>query len=181
MRTGPIALAVFAALTWSAPALAQATTPVPKPSPFPGTGGTPPPAGAKPAAPRTTPVVAAQDGSALDPRLTGVPIYPGSQLLSSFDAGRGQSVFLFGTDMPYSDVVAYYKNQLRSSGSEIFRAPLLHQFDLATFRAETMSYRPSVVVKDYTGAETKGYLHVSGTTEKRFQTVIQVVPTGKIP
>ncbi len=170
----------------TAPVFAQTTTPLPKPAPFPGT--TPPPSTAKPApqsgkpaSPTTTPAAAAapQDGSAVDPHLAGVPIYPGAELLSSFDAGRGQFVFTFGTDMPYSDIVAYYKTQLRSSGTEIFRTPLMQQFDLGQFRAETMAYRPGVVVKDYSSPDSPGYLHVSGTTEKRYRTVIQIVPLGK--
>jgi hypothetical protein len=178
----------------SASAAAQSTTPppaqtpVPRPSPFPG---------AKPPAPATTPAPVAaektphsnatkpvtppqqsglpQDGSTVDPRLAGVPIYAGAELLSSFDAGRGQHIFLFGSNMPYSDIVAFYKTQLRTSGSEIWRAPATHQFDWGQYRSDAMDYRPSVVVKDHTWNNSAGYLHVSGTTEKRFRTVIQVV------
>jgi hypothetical protein len=163
---------------WIAAALllAQATTPVPKPFP---TGAPPPaPAGAKPGTPAQTPA-SPQDGGAVDPRLAGVPIYPGAQLLTSFDTERGQWVFTFGTDMPYSDIVAYYKSQMRSNGSEIFRSPLVHQFDLGPFRTDSMTYRPSVVVKDYSSADSAGYLHVTGTTEKRYRTVIQIVPATK--
>ena len=161
---------------YAAALAAQATTPVPKPSPFP--TSTPPPATstAKPQAPSaagqaTTP----QDGVSVDPRLAGIPIYPGAELLTGFDTGRTQWVFTLGTDMPYSDVVAYYKTQMRTSGTEVFRMPLMHQFDLGQFRAETMLYRPGVVVKDYS-VDSQGYLHVVGTTEKRFRTVIQIVP-----
>ena len=104
-----------------------------------------------------------------------MPIYPGAELLSSFDGGHGQWVFTFGSDMPISDIVAYYKTQLRSSGTEIFRVPLMQQFDLGPFRSETMTFRPGVVVKDYNSPDSKGYLHVAGTTEKRYRTVIQIV------
>lgn len=159
---------------------AQTTTPVPKPAPFP--TGTPAPSTAKPN-PQTqktpVPATASQDGSAVDARLAGVPIYPGAELLSSFDAGRGQWVFTFGTDMPFSDIVAYYKTQLRSSGAEVFRVPLIQQFDLGPFRSETMAYRPGVVVKDYSTPDSQGFLHVAGTTEKRFRSVIQIVPATK--
>jgi hypothetical protein len=41
-----------------------------------------------------------------------------------------------------------------------------------------MSFPPSVVVKDYTWNGSDGYLHVSGTTETRYKTVIQIVPPG---
>jgi hypothetical protein len=39
-----------------------------------------------------------------------------------------------------------------------------------------MAYPPSVVVKDYTWNGGTGYLAVSGTTEKRYRTIIQIVP-----
>ena len=163
----------FATLALDAAGLhAQATTPVPKP--FPTSSPTPAPA-AKPGTPAQAAPVSPQDGGNLDPRLAGIPIYPGAELLSSFDTGRGQWVFTLGTDMPYSDIVAYYKNQIRSSGTEIFKTPLIHQFDLGQFRSETMVYRPGVVVKDYS-TDTQGYLHVTGTVEKRYRTVIQIVP-----
>ena len=85
-------------------------------------------------------------------------------------------MFLLGLDTPYTDVVAFYKSQFRVSGSEVFRAPAMHQFDLGPFRSESMAYRPGVVVKDYAGADSTGYLHVTGVTEKRYRTVIQIVP-----
>lgn len=152
-----------------------ATAQVAPPKPFP--TGTPAPT-AKPATQAAAPA-APNDGAAVDPRLAGVPIYPGAELLSSFDTGKGQFVFTFGTDLPYSDIVAYYKSQLRSNGTEIFRTPLMHQYDLGQFRADTMSYRPSVTVKDYSTPDSQGYLHVTGTTEKRFRTVIQIVPATR--
>ena len=169
-----MALAVaFGALTLHAPAAAaQATTPVPKPWPLPTST---PPSTAKPATPAPAMPASPQDGANVDPRLAGVPIYPGAELLSSFDTGRGQWVFTLGTDMPYSDIVAYYKSQMRASGTELFKAPPMYQFDLGQFRSETMTYRPGVVVKDYS-TDSQGYLHVVGTTEKRFRTVIQIVP-----
>jgi hypothetical protein len=176
------------------PAAAQSTapppaqTPVPRPSPFPGArppapGTTPAPAPTSkdPQSNATKPITPAaqsalpQDGSTVDPRLAGVPIYAGAELLSSFEAGGGQHIFLFGSNMSYSDVVAFYKTQLRTSGSEIWRAPATHQFDWGQFRSDVMTYRPSVVVKDHTWNNSPGYLHVAGTTEKRYRTVIQVV------
>ena len=166
------ASAFVVVMTAADAAWAQTTTPVPKPAPFPGTT---PPSTAKPDPAATKSPAAAQDGASVDPRLAGIPIYPGAQLLFSFDAGRGQHVFTFGTDMPYSDIVAFYRNQLRSSGTEIFRTPNIQQFDIGQFRADTMTYRPGVVVKDYSG-DAAGYLHVSGITETRYRSVIQIVP-----
>jgi hypothetical protein len=176
------AIAIVPVLAQSAPPPTQQQPPptqTPVPKPFPGAN---PPAPNKPPAPGTPAPSAvipktstSQEGGSFDPRLTGVPIYPGSEMLSSFDSGA-QKVFLFGSSMPYSDVVAYYKTQLRSGGSEVFKTPAMQQFDLGSFRSESMDYRPSVVVKDYGATDTAGYLHVTGTAEKRYRTVIQIVP-----
>ena len=181
--------AVAVLLLLGRPALGQSTPPptqappptqTPVPKPFPGAT---PPATNKPATPATAEVIpkpgATQEGSSFDPRLAGVPIYPGAEMLESFDGGSNQRVFLFGSAMPYADVVAFYKTQLRSGGNEVFRTPAMQQFDLGQFRSETMAYRPSVVVKDYGAADSAGYLHISGTTEKRYRTVIQIVPVTK--
>lgn len=176
------ALVVVPVLAQSAPPPTQPPPPTQTPVPKPFPGANPPAPASKPPAPgtpATTAVVpktsSSQEGAAFDPRLTGVPIYPGAEMLSSFESGS-QRVFLFGSSMPYADVVAYYKTQLRSGGNELFRAPAMQQFDLGSFRSETMDYRPSVVVKDYGATDAAGYLHVTGTAEKRYRTVIQIVP-----
>jgi hypothetical protein len=114
----------------------------------------------------------------------GVPIYPAADYLDSYDAGRGQRYYLFGTNAAFADIVAYYKNILHDSGHELFKAPAMQQFDLGKFRDDAMAYPPSVVVKDYTwaldGQRSDGYLAVDGTRQKRYKTVIQIVPaTGK--
>lgn len=134
-------------------------------------GQTPPATGA--------PAQAAPAAPTLDPRLTGVPLFPGAEFLTSYDAGRDQRQFLFGTNTPYAEVVAYYKAQFKTSGRELFRTPPMQQFDLARFTEATMAYQPSVVVKDYAWMDAPGYLHVSGTTEKRYKTIIQIVPAAK--
>jgi hypothetical protein len=114
----------------------------------------------------------------------GVPIHPAADFLDSYDAGKGQRYYLFGTNALYADIVAYYKNKLKDSGREIFKAPATQEFDLGKFRDDTMAFPPSVTIKDYTwtmdGGSSAGYLFVTGTTEKRYRTIIQIVPvTGK--
>ena len=51
------------------------------------------------------------------------------------------------------------------------------QFDLGRFQ-DNMAYPPSIVVKDYFSENSPGYLFVSGTSEKRYRTIIQIVPPG---
>jgi hypothetical protein len=55
-------------------------------------------------------------------------------------------------------------------------APPMQQFDLGRFQEESMAYPPSVVVKDYTWNGSEGYLFVVGVQEKRYKTIIQIVP-----
>jgi hypothetical protein len=83
---------------------------------------------------------------------------------------------LFGSNTTYADNVAFYKKALKDGGRELFKAPAMQQFDIGRFRQETMAFPPSVVVKDYTWNNSEGYLFVDGTREKRFKTIIQIVP-----
>jgi len=180
-------MVVVAALAVSAPMLAQQTAPR-VPQPFPGAGSAP--ASPKPAdppssTPRTTPPsttptaqasASASRSAAAGPDI-GVPVYPTAEFLDSVDAGGGQRYYLYGVNASYDAIVTFYKTTLKSGGRELFnRAPPTQQFDLGRFREETMAYPPSVVVKDYTWNGSTGYLYVSGTTEKRFRTIIQIVP-----
>lgn len=166
----------------AAPALAQ-TLPVPRP--FPGAGAPPasapaaPPAQAPPsgAAQAGPPATAPKTSAGIGPEALGAtPVYPAADFLESFDAGSGQRYYLFGTNQSYADIVTYYRNALKSGGREIFKAPAIQQFDLGKYDEATMAYPPSVVVKDYTWNGSAGYLFVSGTTEKRYKTIIQIVP-----
>ena len=106
----------------------------------------------------------------------GLPVHPTAEFIDGFDAGSGQRYYLYGTDMPFEDIVAYYRGVLKNGGRELFREPPTRQFDLGRYQENTMAYPPSVVVKDYTWNGSPGYLAVSGTTEKRYRTVIQIVP-----
>jgi len=159
-----------------------AQTPRPTPTPFPRGGTDPAPAQPKPAAnpPAATAAPAgASDLGALDPRLAGIAGYPAAEFLGSYDAGTNQRLFMFGTNESYDAVLTFYKAQFKKAGEEISRQPRIQQFEFGAFNSATMSQRPSVIVKDYTVPDPAGYLHVSGTTEKRFKTLIQIIPVVK--
>ena len=148
----------------------QTQPPVPKPFPGSTTPATPP---AKPnEAPAPPPAPAAPSPQVL----AGAPLYPAADFLDTYDAGRGQKYFIYGTNAPYLDIINYYRQQLGGGGRELFRAPPMQQFDLGRFDEQTMAYPPSVVVKDYAWNGAAGYLFISGTTEKRYRTIIQIVP-----
>lgn len=109
----------------------------------------------------------------------GVAIYPGAQFLASYDAGRGQRYFLFGTTASFLDVVAFYRNTLRQKGDLIFDAPATHQFDIGRFREETMAFPPSVTVKEFQSQVSQGYPNPRPNAQPaRFPTVIQIVPAS---
>ena len=165
-----IALSTAVLSAQSAPPPTQ--TPVPKP--FPNSSQ-----GPKPTTPTTVVPGSAQDAGATDPLLAGIPLYPGAEFLESLDIGGGQRLFVFGTNDPYASIVAFYKSQFRKSGEEVSRQPAIQQFDLGSFNSSTMSQRPSVLVKDYTWPEPAGYVHVEGTTEKRFKTLVQIIPVAR--
>ncbi len=125
------------------PAAAPAVPPAPAPAPQ-----TPsqPPAGAAPPAPADVPTDAS----------LGFPIYPGAQYLASYDAGRGQRYYLFGTTSPYADIVLYYRTQLNERGDVVFREPPTTMFSIGRFREETMAFPPGVTVKDWTWGGSQG-------------------------
>ena len=112
-------------------------------------------------------------------------MYPTAEFIDGFDAGSGQRYYIYGTDMPFEDIVAYYRNVLKNGGRELFREPPTRQFDLGRYQEETMAYPETFAQrngqrimwnKDYSWNGGSGYLAVSGTTEKRYRTIIQIVP-----
>lgn len=106
-------------------------------------------------------------------------MYPGAQFLASYDAGRGQRYFLFGTSASFLDVVTFYRNLLKQKGELVFDSPATHQFDLGRFREETMAFPPSVTVKEFQSQISQGYPNPRPNGQPaRFPTVIQVVPVG---
>lgn len=149
----------------TAPAPAQPTQPAPQT----------PPTTAAPAP--TQPAAAAPAPSGPGESQLGVQLYPGAQFIASYDAGRGQRYFLFGTTGSFLDVVAFYRTALKQRGDLIFDAPATHQFDIGRFREETMAFPPSVTVKEFQSQVSPGYPNPRPNgTPARFPTVIQVVP-----
>ena len=119
------------------------------------------------------------DGAPTEAML-GAPIYPSAVFLTSYDAGRGQRFYIFGSTIPYAELVAYYKTVLKQKGDELFEAPPTHQFETARFRDESMAFAPSVTIKDYTYGGSAGYPNPKKDgTPARFPTVIQIVPAPR--
>lgn len=171
---------IVAALIIATSASAQVPKPFPKPT-------SPPPPGAPPTPIEQPPISKPATGTPAPapptdarepaPGSLGVPIYPAAQFITSYDAGRGQRYFLYGTTAPYADIVQFYKNTLKQRGEEVFAAPPVYQFDIGRFREETMAFPPSVTVKDYTWGGSAGYLNPKrGAQPQRFPTIIQIVP-----
>ena len=104
-------------------------------------------------------------------------MYPNAHFIASYDAGRGQRYFLYGTDLRFADLVKYYQTVLKTRGTLVFDAPATHIFEQGRFREETMAFPPSVTIKDYTWNGSAGYLNPKRNAQPaRFPTIIQIVP-----
>ena len=183
---------------WAAAAAGQT------PQPFPRTGESRPPAPATPAAPRqvvgtqqpqpTAPATGqgaaqvsppaappAQAGS-IDPNAPRpdevvFPVYPAAQFLASFDAGRGQRYFLYGTTAGFAEIIAYYRTQLNDKGDLVFKEPPTHVFEVGRYREESMAFPPGVTVKDWMWGGSQGYPNPKPAGQPaRYPTVIMIVP-----
>jgi hypothetical protein len=128
----------------------------------------PAPPAASPAAPETAPNEA----------LLGFPIYPNAQFIASYDAGRGQRYYLFGSEAKFPELVKYYQSVLKARGTLVFDAPATHVFEIGRFREDTMAFPPGVTIKDYTWNASAGYLNPQKNGKPaRFPSVIQIVPS----
>ena len=150
----------------------QPTKPAPppsRPSPAPS-----PPAAATPARPAPAP------GKPEDPpteEFLGVPIYPGAQFIASYDAGRGQRYYIFGSAASFVELVAWYRTVLKQKGELVYDVPATHEFDVGKFHEETMAFPPGVTIKDFQSDISQGYPNPKpGGQPARFPTLIQVVP-----
>jgi hypothetical protein len=127
----------------------------------------PPPSAVAPASPETAPTEV----------LLGVPIYPGAQFIRSYDAGRGQRYYIFGSAASFVDLVAYYRTVLKDKGELVYDVPATHEFDVGRYNENTMAFPPGVTIKDYQSDVSQGYPNPKpGGQPARFPTLIQIVP-----
>ena len=163
------------ALLVASSALGQTPRPFPQPrvkavSPPP--AAPTPAAGTMPAPPPALAVPGEPTAAAL-----GLPMYPTAQFVTSYDAGRGQRYYLFGTTASFADVVAYYRLQIKEKGTLVFEEPPTHMFEVGRFREESMAFPPGVTVKDWTFGGSQGYPNPKrGAQPTRFPTIVMVVP-----
>jgi hypothetical protein len=151
-----------------------------KPQPFPKPGQAPP-QNPPPASPVSPVPGQPQDAGAPPEAVLGVTVYPTAQFIASYDAGRGQRYYLYGTTASFGEIVQYYRTLLRQRGDLVIEDPPVHQFDLGRFREDTMAFPPSVTVKDYTRGRAGGYLVARpGGQSLRYPTIIQVVPNPPV-
>jgi hypothetical protein len=104
-------------------------------------------------------------------------VYPSAQFIASYDAGRSQRYYLYGSTAPFADIVTYYRTQLDEKGNLVFREPPTHMFEVGRFREETMAFPPGVTVKDWSWGGSQGYPNPRpGVQPARFPTIIMIVP-----
>jgi len=139
--------------------------------------GSSPQSTARPAAPQGAALPAAAREAPPTEQQLGLPVIPGAQFLRSYDAGRGQRYYLFGTEALLEEVVAYYRTALKQRGDVVFERPATYMFEVGRFRPETMAFPPGVTVKDFTWAGSAGFPNPAPNAQPaRFATVIQIVP-----
>ena len=156
------------------------------PQPFPSPGGTRPaapgqqPRGtpAAPASPAPAPSAPASPSEAAPTEaMLGVPVYPAAQFITSYNAGRGQRYYIFGSTAPFVDLVTYYRNALKQKGELVYEVPATHEFDVGKFDEDRMAFPPGVTIKDYQSDVSQGYPNPKpGGQPARFPSVIQIVP-----
>jgi hypothetical protein len=152
----------------------------PQPFPRPGQAPQPPP---RPAPTAPAPPGPAAPGTAAAPQVApteanlGVPIFPGAQFIASYDAGRGQRYYIFGSAASFVELVAWYRTVLKQKGELVYDVPATHEFDVGKFHEETMAFPPGVTIKDFQSDISQGYPNPKpGGQPARFPTIIQIVP-----
>jgi len=168
-----------------AAALLTAPQQTPVPRPFPGARAPQPPP-TQPAQPPASPTQAPPQPAARTPAAAeaapteaqlGVPIYPGAQFIASYDAGRGQRYYIFGSTASFVDLVAYYRTALKQKGELVYDVPATHEFDVGKYNEDTMAFPPGVTIKDFQSDVSQGIPNPkAGAQPARFPTVIQIVP-----
>jgi hypothetical protein len=148
------------------------------PQPFPRPGVVAPTVPAAPQAPSSaTASRPPTDPDSPTEATLGFPIYPAAQFIVSYDAGRSQRYYIFGSTATYADLVSYYKTALKERGDEVFKEPPTYMFEIGRFREETMAFPPGVTIKDWTWGGTAGYPNPKlGGQPARFPTIIMIVP-----
>ena len=107
----------------------------------------------------------------------GFALYPNSQFIASYDAGKGQRYYLFGSGASFPELVKYYQSVLKTKGTLVFEAPATQIFEMGKFREEAMAYPTGVTIKDYTWGGSAGYLNPKRDGKpERFPSIIQIVP-----
>jgi len=182
MRAATIVVIVVSSVV-SLRAAAPQAQPVPQPFPRPGAPAVPPPPTAaqparppQPSQPAASPAARTADGAPTEVTL-GVPIYPGAQFITSYDAGRGQRYYLFGTAASFVELVSYYRTILKQRGDLVYEVPATHQFDVGRFDNDTMAFPPGVTIKDFQSDLSQGFPNPKpGGQPARFPTILQIVP-----
>jgi hypothetical protein len=151
----------------------QATAPAPEAPP----SQAPPAQAPPPEGPPTAQSALAPTDTGIPTEATlGFPIYPTAKFITSYDAGRAQRYYVFGTTAPYTNLISYYQTLLDERGDQIFDEPPTYMFEVGRFRNETMAFPPGVTIKDWTW-NSQGYPNPTpGAEPARFPSIIMIVP-----
>jgi hypothetical protein len=167
---------LIAAALIAAAANAQTPQPFPRPETRPAQPAPPAPTQAPPPTQQPAPATPADPNAPTEATL-GFVIYPGAQFIASYDAGRGQRYYVFGSTAPFTDLVNFYRTVLKERGDLVFEEPATHMFEVGRFRDDTMAFPPGVTIKDHTFGGSQGYPNPRRPANPaRFPTLIMFVP-----
>ena len=124
--------------------LAQTPQPFPKVgAPKPATSATPPAPAAPPVSQTVLPPARPAPGPNDIPteESLGVPLYPGAQFVGSFDAGRGQRYFLFGSNSGFLEIVNLQERPQAEGRALVYEEPAIHSFDIGSTRKRRWRFR----------------------------------------
>jgi len=111
--------------------------------------------------------------------MLGVTVYPGAQFIASYNAGRNQRYYIFGSSASFSVLVTYYRTLLKQRGDLVYEVPATHEFDVGRFDDNTMAFPPGVTIKDFQSDVSRGFPNPKpGGEPARFPTIIQIVPVS---
>src|SRR5262245_45479416 len=155
-----ISVAIAAAVLLGT-AAAQTPQPFPRgtpPAPAPAPPATSRPTQAPPAPAPTTSAPAPPAAAPVDPATPseaslGFPIYPGAQFIASYDAGRAQRYYIFGSTTGFTELVTYYRTVLKDKGNLVLQDPTTHMFEMGKFKTDKIAIPQGVTVKDITPRE----------------------------
>jgi len=108
---------------------------------------------------------------------SGCRFFPGAQFITSYDAGRGQRYYIFGTAGVVCRTRGLLSDRAQQKGELVYEVPATHEFDVGKYREETMGFRGRDESRTSVGDLARDIPILNrGRTACKISTLIQIVP-----